>query len=295
VARSRSEPRHFPSGGWREFGKVRRGRTGSGGRDREKLRRGLQIEGPEGVGRLRSDRKHSVAGELLGSAVAISGNTIVAGAPNHTVTGNLKQGAAYTFAAAGPAQRNEIKIVTDPVGATAALFGFSVAIQGDTIVVGAAGKSSASVFFRPAPAPPPPGVAPHLTHVTESHSTWRAGNRLATLARAKRAPVGTRFSFVLDQPARVNLAFVQDLSGRKVRAACVAPTRANRHKPACERQVRTATLSITGHRGINQLAFQGRVSRSKTLRPGRYTVVITATNRAGQRSAPRSLGFTIVT
>jgi hypothetical protein len=112
---------------------------------------------------------NGAAGDLLGLAVAMRGNTIVAGAPNHTVTGNLKQGAAKTFASAGPAQRNEINIVTDPAGATAALFGFSVAIQGGTIVVGAAGETSASVFFMPAPPPPPPpppGVAP-LPHARD--------------------------------------------------------------------------------------------------------------------------------
>ena len=160
------------------------------------------------------------------------------------------------------------------------------------LFVADAGNSEIQQFADAAP--PPPGMAPRLTHVTESHSTWRAGNRLATVASAKRPPVGTTFSFVLDQPARVSLAFVQKLAGRKVNARCVAPTRANRHKPVCERQIPTATLSITGHRGINQLTFQGRVSRSKSLRSGRYSVLLAATNAAGQRSLPRSLNFTIV-
>jgi hypothetical protein len=39
--------------------------------------------------------------------------------------------------------------------------------------------------------------------------------------------------------------------------------------------------------------FQGRITRRKKLKPGRYTLVITATNSAGQRSLPRSLTFTI--
>ena len=91
-----------------------------------------------------------------------------------------------------------------------------------------------------------------------------------------------------------SLVFVQKLAARMANARCVVPTRANRHKPACQRQIPAATLSTTGHRGINQFVFQGRVSRSKTLRSGRYTLLITATNVAGQRSAPRSLGFAIV-
>ncbi|MGB0092655.1 MAG: hypothetical protein WBP81_08995 [Solirubrobacteraceae bacterium] len=92
----------------------------------------------------------------------------------------------------------------------------------------------------------------------------------------------------------MSLAFAQKLNGRKVKARCVAPTRANPHKHACARQVAAAILSIAGHSGTNRLAFQGRISRAKTLKPGRYTLLITATNAAGQRSAPRSLSFTIV-
>jgi hypothetical protein len=38
--------------------------------------------------------------------------------------------------------------------------------------------------------------------------------------------------------------------------------------------------------------FQGRISPSKKLRPGRYTLVITATNTAGSTTA--RLKFTIV-
>jgi sugar lactone lactonase YvrE len=112
---------------------------------------------------------------------------------------------------------------------------------------------------------PPPKKPPRITKVTQSHATWRLGG--------KRRPVGTTFSFTLDQNANVKLAFAQRLRGRK-------------------RNV--GTLSRKGHRGRNRIAFQGRLSRSRTLRPGRYAVTLTATNGAGQRSAKRSLDFTIV-
>jgi hypothetical protein len=138
-------------------------------------------------------------------------------------------------------------------------------------------------------------MAPRITNLTQSHSTWRVGVKLATFAaKEKRAPVGTRFSFVLDQSARVSFAFVQELAGRTVKARCVAPTRANRGKPACHRRVPVATLSFSGHRGSNRFVFRGRVSHARTLRPGRYTVLITAANAFRQRSAPRSLAFTVV-
>jgi len=60
---------------------------------------------------------------------------------------------------------------------------------------------------------------------------------------------------------------------------------------------RTATaggLTFTGHSGTNKVKFQGRVSATKKLKPGRYTLVITATDSAGARSSPESLSFTIV-
>jgi putative transposase len=107
-------------------------------------------------------------------------------------------------------------------------------------------------------------------HAGDTVALDLARGRQARHVRGEEEPasVGTRFSFVLDQPARVSLAFVQELAGRKLKARCVAPTRANRRKHACQRQVPVATLTFTAHRGSNQFAFQGRVSRSKRLRPG---------------------------
>jgi hypothetical protein len=53
------------------------------------------------------------------------------------------------------------------------------------------------------------------------------------------------------------------------------------------------TLAFAGQAGANKLSFQGRISTSKKLGLGGYTLVLTAANAAG-RSASRSLSFTIV-
>jgi hypothetical protein len=58
--------------------------------------------------------------------------------------------------------------------------------------------------------------------------------------------------------------------------------------------VTEGTLAFTGHRGLNKVFFQGRISPTKALRPGRYTLIITATNSSGQRSGPQALSFVIV-
>jgi hypothetical protein len=58
--------------------------------------------------------------------------------------------------------------------------------------------------------------------------------------------------------------------------------------------VTQGTLSFSGHSGTNKVVFQGRVSRRSRLKLGRDTLLITATNPAGVRSATTSLSFTIV-
>jgi hypothetical protein len=77
-------------------------------------------------------------GDSFGNAVAMSGDTIVVGAPYKTVGANLTQGAAYVFARGGAWTQQQELTAAD--GAFFDLLGYSVAISGDTIVVGAIGK-----------------------------------------------------------------------------------------------------------------------------------------------------------
>jgi hypothetical protein len=130
--------------------------------------------------------------------------------------------------------------------------------------------------------------------VTQSNSRWRAGNRLAAYSRTKSPPVGTTFRFILNQRAPVTFAFTQQLGGRKMGGKCVAQTNRNRRSPSCKRTVTHGTLTFSGRSGLNKVAFQGRISRSKKLPLGAYTLQITALNSAGKRSSGRSLNFTIV-
>ncbi len=141
----------------------------------------------------------------------------------------------------------------------------------------------------------PAGSVPVITNVAQTHRAWREGNALAHLsANRAKPPIGTTFSFTLNEQASVGLVFTQRARGHKIKGKCVARTRLNRHKPACERTVTAGALSFTGHSGTNKLVFQGRVSRSKKLKQGRYTLLVTATNSNGARSTSKSLSFTIV-
>jgi hypothetical protein len=139
----------------------------------------------------------------------------------------------------------------------------------------------------------PPLPTPTVTGAHQSASTWREGSKLAQISK-KKPPVGTTFSFALNEQASVSFAFTQQVGGRRVGRKCVAQTNKNRHKHACKRAVTAGTLPFTGHAGTNKVVFQGRISHLKKLKPGRYTLVITATNSAGQKSSPQTLTFTIV-
>jgi trimeric autotransporter adhesin len=253
----------------------------------------------------------------LGSAVAVSGATIVAGAPFHAAGINAEQGAAYVFTmpAAGWANATQIAELTASDGVAEDGLGSALALSGNTIVAGApnhkvganAERGAAYVFANPPPtvangSPAGSGgalplglspVRPTISSAHQSHSIWREGSRLAQIsAKKKKPPVGTTFSFSLNEPAAISFSFTQSVRS-KVKGKCVAHAKKNRRRPACKHIVTVGTLSFTGHSGTNKVNFQGRTSRSKKLKPGRYTLIITASNSVGY-STPRSLTFTIV-
>ncbi len=139
--------------------------------------------------------------------------------------------------------------------------------------------------------PPTLLARPRITGAHQSASRWREGQKLARISRGKRPPLGTTFSLSLNEQATVTFTFTTHLPGRKADHKCVAK---NRSRRSCKCTVTAGTLAFTGHSGPNKVIFQGRISERKTLKTGRYTLVITATNAAGQKSAPRKLRFTIV-
>jgi DNA-binding beta-propeller fold protein YncE len=184
--------------------------------------------------------------------------------------------------------------VTDDAGCSTAFV-----FTGQTAYCNGSAAASTTLAISVSPAssvsvPPPASTLPVLSSVSQSASRWREGNALARITR-KRLPLGTKFSFALNEQASVSFVFTQQLGGRKVKGTCVTQTKKNRRRGACKRTVTRGTLSFPGHAGINSIGFQGRISRSKKLKPGSYTLVISATNSAGARSTAKSLSFTIVT
>jgi FG-GAP repeat len=213
--------------------------------------------------------------------------------------------------------------IQEPIGPPSASasenFGYSVSLSGNgaTALISAPGveknKAAAFVFSGPPDSPgscagsPQPGPGgstqqrgvgttpgpPFIYSVRETNRVWREGNKLARVAKRK-LPVGTTFSFTVNQQARISFAFARPVVGRRVNGRCVARTTKNRRRHACRRAVNRGTTAFAGRFGKNKVSFEGRISRSKKLPRGTYTLTITAANSVGQRSSPKQLTFTIV-
>ena len=200
----------------------------------------------------------------------------------------------YSFAAAGLPPGLSIDGGTGAISGTpttAGIYPGTVTVTDSRGIVASAPLSIA-IFRRGISCLCRPPLRPRITAAHQSAKRWREGKRLARVSR--KVPVGTTFSFVLNEKAKVSFRFTQSARGRRVGHRCVAQTKGNRHRRSCTRTLTAGLLAFAGHVGTNRVAFQGRVSRTKKLRTGRYTLIITATDTAGRRSAPVSLSFTIV-
>lgn len=82
-------------------------------------------------------------GDRFGWSAAISGDTIIIGAPNDTPLGT-DSGSAYVFIRTGGTWIVEAKLTGSGIAASG-MFGWSVAIDGDTVAVGALGDISNGV------------------------------------------------------------------------------------------------------------------------------------------------------
>lgn len=92
--------------------------------------------------------------DLFGYSVAISGNTAIVGSVGNDVGGKIDQGSAYIFVHSGNQWIQQAKLIADD-GAAHDNFGRTVAIDGDTAIVGTTGdvgtndnQGKAYVFVR---------------------------------------------------------------------------------------------------------------------------------------------------
>ena len=120
----------------------------------------------------------------------------------------------------------------------------------------------------PLAGPDPDRQAPLVAGFTSVHRSFAIDRARTTVSAGIFR--GTRFRYTLSEAARVVVTIRRASTGKTV-----------------------GKLIRTGKPGANSIRFSGRVG-SKALKPGRYRAVITATDAAGNRSAPKSVRFRVV-
>ncbi len=123
----------------------------------------------------------------------------------------------------------------------------------------------------------PDRTAPSISGLKLSATKWRLGKKLASISKA---PVGTTISFTLSEAGSATVSF----------------QRSTRTKSGKTRFINAGALgALPAKAGRNRLHFQGRLNGSRSLRPGRYRVVVGAEDDVRNRSQPRTgPAFTIV-
>jgi hypothetical protein len=117
-----------------------------------------------------------VRGDEFGNTVALSGNTAVIGAPYR----NSYQGAAYVFTCSGtPCTWRQQQELTAADGARGDVFGYSVAVSGKTVIIGAIGANSSQ------------GAA-YVFRCSGTPCTWRQQQELTSSDGARGDVFGTR-------------------------------------------------------------------------------------------------------
>jgi hypothetical protein len=155
------------------------------------------------------------------------------------------------------------------------------------------GPSTPPPVTQTAPSSPAPTgdiVAPLISVLRLSPAMFvaaRSGPALSAL-------VGTRVSITLSEAANVTFRVRRLRAGRTVRGRCVRPTALNRRAPRCTRRVRLRGRIVRAlPPGVSRLRYRGRLA-GRTLRRGRYELLCSARDAAGNLSASRRATFVIL-
>ncbi len=238
--------------------------------------------------------------DFFSDSVAVSGNLVVVGAPLHMVGRNQSQGAIYVFgpppaitirAPASGASFDQgqairasysclapagarITACTGPVAVGASIDTSKRGRHSFTVTTGDSDglRATQTVTYTVTPK----GGPPLISGLKQTAKRWREGGKVAHITRRRQAPLGTTFSFSLDQTATVALRFTRLTTGHT------------------QRRIAAGTLRLTAHSGTNRVHFQGRLSSTKKLQLGRYVLRLTATGARGRSATARPLTFTIV-
>jgi Divergent InlB B-repeat domain len=136
-------------------------------------------------------------------------------------------------------------------------------------------------------------IPPRVTSLGLSRHTFRAASKGSSIAR-KTTAVGTRVRYRVSKPGKARFTIQRPVKGRRKGHKCVAKTKKNRKAQRCTRYVKLkGSFSRISKAGSNSFRFTGRLRRKK-LRPGRYRLVLVATDAAKNKSKPKRAKFRIV-
>ncbi|HEX5500442.1 MAG TPA: FG-GAP repeat protein, partial [Thermomicrobiales bacterium] len=138
-----------------------------------------------------------LAGDTFGWPVVVSGTTAFVGADNATVDGNTEQGAVYVFTKTDGTWTQTQKLTASD-GAANDVFGYSIALDGDTAIIGASnatvggnsGEGAAYVFTRS------DGVWTQATKLTAADGAANAQFGIAVALEGSTAFVGAHHATV---------------------------------------------------------------------------------------------------
>ena len=150
-------------------------------------------------------------------------------------------------------------------------------------VQGAAANARVVAAVVDLPRPTIGGDRPEVTGLRLSRKRFRLGR-------------STTIRFAISKPATARITFKRALPGRRAGGKCRKPTRRNRARKRCTRlvAVKGAVLSRKVDAGTQRIRFKGRISRRRSLKPGRYQLTLRARDGEGNVSTPDRARFTLL-
>ncbi len=164
---------------------------------------------------------------------------------------------------------------------------------GTAAVVGGPGTQGyiEIIWPKPSATQTSDNIAPKISGFRLAAGRFRAASKGSSIDTAL---AGTQVSYRLSEAGRAKFTVERAAKGRKKGRRCVAPTRKNRKARRCTRYLRLkGSFSRTSKYGLNSFHFTGRL-RGKRLRPGRYRLVMVATDASANRSKPKRAAFRVV-
>jgi hypothetical protein len=171
-------------------------------------------------------------------------------------------------------------------------------LAGNPRRLGSAPDIGAYETARVSVSPPlaPDQLAPVVTRVGVTNEVFVVSGAPTpvNLAGRRKAKKGTLFRFSTSEAGRATLRIQRRVLGRRVGNRCLKPTRRNGRRRRCTRYTSAGrALTRAAVTGANTVPFSGRIGRRK-LAPGRYRVVVTVRDAAGNTSSPKTAAFRIV-